>query len=132
MKFMYYCSYDTIKNLENKCDDTWRWHKNMPTTFCHCLIYKDIFKTLGHSDIICSNDSIYCMHYIPNFKIMWLTRKTRISCQFLAFFSFLLLQNSKYMWAMYMKLSETIEAVYVSAYFKFQTSISFFLSATWS
>ena len=58
----------------------------MPTTFCHCLIYKDIFKTLGHSDIICSNDSIYCMHYKPNFKIMWLKRKTRISCHFLAFF----------------------------------------------
>ena len=57
----------------------------------------DIFKTLGHSDIICSNDSIYCMHYIPNFKIMWLKRKTRISCQFLAFFYFLLLQNSKFM-----------------------------------
>ena len=41
-----------------------------------------------YSDIICSNDSIYCMHYIPNFKSMWLTRKTRISCRFLAFFSF--------------------------------------------
>ena len=63
-------------------------------------------------------------HLKSRFKIL----KTLI----LSFFSYLLLHNSKYMWAMYMKLSETIEGVYVSAHFKFQTSTSFILSATQS
>ena len=47
---------------------------------------------------------------------------------FWAIFSFLLLQNSKHIFAMYMKLSDTIEGLYVSAYFKTQTSIYFYLS----
>ena len=51
----------------------------------------------------------------------------KIYRQFWAFFSYLLLHYSKYLWDMSMKLSETIEEVHVSAYFKFQTSISFFL-----
>ena len=68
--------------------------------------------------------SAAAIHLKSRFKIL----KTSI----LSFFSYLLLHNSKYMWAMYMKLSETMEGVNVSAYFKFQNSISYFLSATWS
>ena len=40
-----------------------------------------------------------------------------------SFFSSSLVHNSKYICAMYMRLSETIEGVYVSAYFKSQTFI---------
>ena len=48
---------------------------------------------------------------------------------FWALFSFLLLHNSKHIYSINMKLSDTIEGLYVSAYFKSHTSISFFLLA---
>ena len=58
-------------------------------------------------------------------------RETANTQTFRAFFSSSLVYNSKYISAMYMQISETIEGVYVSAYFKSQTIISFFLSAVW-
>ena len=63
----------------------------------------------------------WCQSWVPS-------TNPRNEPQFRALFWFLLTHNSKFIFAMYMKLSYTIVWVYVSAYFKTQTSIYFYLS----
>ena len=82
-----------------------------------------------HISILRSLSHVSCQ--IHDLKVRFQTRNRTMHHYFELFFSFLLVHNSKQITTMYMNLLESIEGVYVSAYFKSQTLISFFLSATW-
>ena len=79
-----------------------------------------------HNSILGSLSHVSCQVHV--FKV-GSERETAKNTTILSFLSFSLVHISKCISAMHMQLSETIEGVYVSAYFKFKTIFFFFLSA---